>query len=518
MRLFPFGPTLLPAPIGLGGGLLAGLLILLGACERPPSSVQSHLEGRVVVDSAGATTNDYSDFRVLVLRPDGRQLDTLGHARTDRDGRFRMTIAAPKPGIYPLTLWDRAGRRRLTGIDYVVASGDSGTLTVDLPLRQRPLRPDSPENRALRAYRNAMTMHRRMLTRRAQAGASATNTRVQTIRLTSSTLWTLRERYPGTFAAQFAAVESLSFLEGWNDSLVVARAQQISPTSPRYVDAARIARRAEARRHGHRAALSLVDSFQVRAPTSRQKAGVKAIRIQAFLDSMQVEAALSAAQRLKADHSRTEWARWARRVRYEAHHLQPGMTAPSLTLRTVAGNTLSLQGLRGRPIVLEYYHPGSDLFNLQRPLRNALYETTRSDSVAFVSISVEPDSLVNRAFLRNQRLPGHKAIASQGREDPLATPYNVVHVPTWVLIDADGTIVDQYLASELPVLGQDLNRVLADSTAAPAPTSSPDSLFVPRGSFTESGRERLETGRAVRVLGSYQSVHQRPSHPRSPLN
>jgi len=518
MRPFPFGPTIQPWALGRGV-LFLGLLVVLGACERPQTSVQSHLEGHVVVDSADATTDDHSGFRVLVLRPDGRRIDTLGHARTDRDGRFRMTISAPRTGIYPLTLWDRTGRRRLAGTDYVVAPGDSGTLTVELPLRERAPRPESSENRALRAYRNAMTMHQRMLTRSREAEASTVNTRVQNIRLTSSTLWTLRDRYPDTYAAQFAVVQSLSFLEGWNDSLVVARARQVSPASPRYVDAARIARRAEARRHGHRSALALVDSFQVRAATPRQKAGVKAIRIQAFLDSMQVEAALSSAQRLKADHSRTQWARWARRVRYEARHLQPGMTAPNLTLQTLAGDSLSLRGLRGRPVVLEYYRTGSDLYNLQRPLRNALYETTRSDSVAFLSISVEPDSLVNRAFLRNQRLPGHKAIAPKGREDPLATQYNVVQTPAWVLIGSDGAIVDQYGATELPTLGRHLTRLLPDSTATPAPTSAPDSRFVPGGSFAESGREGLETSHSVRVRGSYQSLHQRPRRSRrSPLN
>jgi len=504
MRLLSFGLSTRPRLLGLMGrtAVLAGLLVALGACQRPQSAVQSHLKGQVVVDSAGVTTGDFSGFRVLVLRPDGRRLDTLGHARTDANGRFRMRITAPRRGVYPLTLWDRAGQRRLAGVDYVVASGDTGSLSVELPLGQAALRPASPENRALRAYRNAMTMHGRMMTRRLQAEESTANSRVQNIRLTSSTLWTLRDRYPGTYAAQFAAVQSLSFLEQWNDSLVVARAGQIASSSSRFVDAARIARRAEARQRGHRSALALVDSFQVRASTSRQEAGVKAIRIQAFLDSMQVEAALSAAQRLRADHSRTQWAQWARRVRYEAHHLQPGMTAPNLTLHTLAGDTLSLRGLRGRPVLLEYYRPGSDLYNLQRPLRNAIYETTRSDSVALISISVEPDSLVNRAFLRNQRLPGRKAIAPKGREDLLATRYNVVHAPTWVLIDANGAIVDQYRASELPVLQQHLIRLLPDSMSAPASTVSPGSLVLPRGSFTETEREGLETGPAVRVLDS----------------
>lgn len=510
MTLFSSGSTMRLWTAGLErGALFVGLIILVGACQQStPPSAQSYLEGRVVVDSTGVTVDDYSGFRVLVLRPDGRRLDTLGHARTGRDGRFRMTITAPARAVYPLTLWGRAGHRLLARTDYVVAPGDSGTLQVELPLQRRTLRPESPENQALRAYRNAMTMHRRMLTRQPQDESSPANARVQTIRLTSSTLWSLRERYPGTYAAQFAAVESLSFLDGWNDSLVVARARQISPSNSRYLDAVRIARRAQARRHGHRAALTLIDTFQVQATTPQQQAAVKAVRIQTFLDSMQFEAAFSAAQRLRAEHPHTRWANWAQRVRYEAKHLMPGRIAPNLTLQTLSGDSLSLQDLQGRPVVLEYYRPNTDLYTLQRPLRNVLYETTRPDSVAFISISVDPDSLVNRAFLHNQRLPGHKVIAAQGRKDSIVTKYNVARVPTWFLIDGDGTIVDQYRASALPTLQQDLTRLLTnkeDSSAA-----FPDSNS--QGSFRELEREELEVGRAVRVLDSSPSTYQRPSH------
>ena len=468
MALRNVGTTTRLCIAGLGRSVLVvSLILLLGGCQQPEPSVQSYLEGRVVVDSSTGTSDDASGFRVRVLRPDGRRIDTLGDARTDGDGRFRMPIAAPSRGIYALSFWSRNGRTPLATTDYVVASGDSATLRVDLPSDPPLLRPESPENQALRSYQNMRAMPRRMRTRRERADTDGASVSVQNIRLTSSTLWRLRDRYPGTYAGQIAAVESLSLLEGWNDSLVVARARQIAPSSPRYVDAVRIARRAEARLHGHRAALDLLDTFEADAAHPRDRAGVKAARIQAFLDSMQVEAALSAAQQLRAEHAHSPWTEWARRVRYEAHNLQPGMRAPNLTVRTLEGDTLSLRDLRGRPVVLEYYRPGTDLYTLQRPLRNTLYEATRPDSVAFVSISIEPDSLVNRAYLRNQRLPGHTVIAAQGPEDPLATRYNVVQVPAWIFIDEAGRIVDRYRASALPTLRHRLLHQPPDTAVPP---------------------------------------------------
>ena len=195
---------------------------------------------------------------------------------------------------------------------------------------------------------------------------------------------------------------------------------------------------------------------------------MQAARIQTFLDSAQVEAALSASQRLRSRFPRTSWAKWAQGTEYEAAHLQPGMTAPNLTLRTLRGDTLSLRSLRGRPVVLEYYRPGLDLYALQRPLRNALYDATRADSVAFVSISTEPDTLVNRAFLQNRRLPGHRAIAADVTSDPLVTRYNAVRVPRWVLIDGTGAIVDCYRAGDFPVLRQSLTQLLRSEPSGDA--------------------------------------------------
>lgn len=442
---------------------LLGLFVLGVACQQPEPQVQSYLEGRITVSPRIDESDDYSDFRVLVMHAEGRRIDTLGHAVTDRDGRFQMTVSAPDRGIYPLTVWGRQGQERLATTRYVVAPSDSGTLNVELP-HKGLLRVESRENLALLGYQNTMLTHQRMLRRRLQAEAYRPNSLVQSVRLTSSILWSLQKNYPGTYASQLAAVESLSLLEGWNDSLVVARARQIEPSNPRYIDAVRIARRATARRHGQKAALNLLDTLEVRAQTAQQRAGVKAVRIQAFLDSTQTEAALSAAQRLKAEHSGSQWAEWADRAQYEAEHLMPGMTAPNLTFRTLNGDSLSLRALRGHPVVLEYYRPDSDTYERQLTARNALYESTRADSVAFVSISTEADSVVNRAFLNNQTLPGHRVIAPRGADDSLVTRYNVVDVPTRFLLDADGNIVNQYQDSAFLALRLDLLQLLSEGS------------------------------------------------------
>lgn len=438
--------------------VFVGLLVI--GCQSRRNTVQSHLEGRITVESSVDPTGDYSGFRVLVADPDGRTLDTLGGAVTDEEGRFETTVSAAERGIYPLIVWGRQGERRLASSDYVVANGDSARLTMELPLRGRRFHIRSEENAALSAYQNIMAQHRKSLVRRLQTETVDTVAMNQGIRQTSSTLWRLQETFPGTYASHLAATESLSLMAGWNDSLVVQRAQKIETSNPRYVEAAQIARRAAARMDGQRAALDVVDGFEKRARTRDQKAGVQAARVQAFIDSMQSKAALSAAQKLKNEYSETQWADWADRATYEVNNLLPGTPAPNLALKTVSGDSLRLDSMGGRPVVLEFYHPADQLFERQLRTRNALYEATRTDSVAFVSISVEPDSVIFETFAGNRDFPGHHVIAPKGLDGPLAKTYNVAQPPVRVLIDENGDIVGRYTGTAFLAFQEELTQLV----------------------------------------------------------
>ena len=446
-------------------GILFALAVVLGVgCQSAPDAVESYVEGRITVRSDIDATGDYSGFRVLVADANGRSIDTLGIATTGTDGRFQMNVAAPERGIYPLMIWGRQGQRRLASTDYVVARGDSATLEVELPLEGRRFFVRSSENAALSAYRNTMAQHRRTLVKRLQTDARDSTTMSRSIRQTSSTLWNLQETFPGAYASQLAATESLSLLSGWNDSLVVARAKEIEPSNPRFVEVAQIARRASSRLHGQEAALDLLDTFAKRAQTNQQRAGVQTARVRAFIDSLQADAALAAAQKLKNEYPNTKWAEWADRATYEVNNLLPGTEAPSLTATTVSGDSLALQALRGRPVVLEYYRPGDDLFARQMATRNALYRATRADSVAFVSISVEPDTLLHEAFTENRSFPGHHVIAPGGLDGPLAKTYNIADVPSRVLIDEEGKMVGRYSGAAFLAFQEDLTRLLDDGS------------------------------------------------------
>ena len=421
-----------------------------------PTSVTGHLSGRITVNTAVDSTADYSNFRVLVAQGRERQIDTLGHALTMRDGSFATPVVAPERGVYLLTVWGRNGRQRLFATEYVVADADSARLSVEFPISRHLVPVRSRENAALLTYRNTMALHQQALMQRLQQVSYRENAMLQSVRQTSSILWDMRATYPDTYATQLASVESLALLEGWNDSLVVARAAEIAPANPRFGEAARIGRRAMARVKGQQAALTFLDDAYTRAQTDAQKAAVQATRLRAHLDSLERDKALAVAEHIQDAYPDTPWADWADRAAYEAETLLPGMPAPDFTVRTIQGDTLSLNDLYGRPVLLEFYQPGEDLYVQQMPTRNALHVATRPDSVAFLSVSLQPDTLLNRAFFEGRQLPGQHVIAPGGLEEGMAQTYNVAVVPTRFLIDPEGRIVDKYVGSALLAVQDDL--------------------------------------------------------------
>ncbi|MFP4229050.1 MAG: peroxiredoxin family protein, partial [Salinivenus sp.] len=453
--------------------LLGGLMGLWVGCQSPPDGVQSVLTGRITLDSTVDASGDLRGFQVVVVQPRGRKIDTLAHATTDGDGHFQTTVTAPERGLYPLLVWGRDGTDRLAAANLVVAEGDSAELRATVPLRNRRVDINSPENNALAAYESAMAQHRRTLLLRVKGEAYDANATAQGIRQTSSVLWSLHETYPDTYAGELAGVEALSLLEGWNDSLVVARVRSIEPSNPRYVDAVQTGRRAAARWKGQDAARALLDSLAIRTAAAEQRAGIQMARVRSHMDSLQNEKARTAAEALQARYPNTRWAEWAERAGYEQEHLLPGTSAPPFTARTLEGDSLSLGQFQGRVVVLEFYEPGPGLYARQLPSRNTLYRALQPDSVAFVSVSVNPDTLVNRAFQMNRSMPGHQVIAPEGREDGVARAYNVVDTPIRFLIDQEGRVVGRYEGAAFLALQDDLVSLVDDSTTtAPSPMES----------------------------------------------
>ena len=110
-------------------------------------------------------------------------------------------------------------------------------------------------------------------------------------------------------------------------------------------------------------------------------------------------------------------------------------------MTTLEGDTLSLDALRGQLVVLEFYAPEDETFLRELPGRSALHRLAGGEELALVSVSVQPDTVVNAALFEDRDVPGRHVIAPEGLDSQIVRRYNVTAVPRRFLIDREGRIV-----------------------------------------------------------------------------
>ncbi len=424
------------------------MALFSGACRSEPpaqTGVRSYLSGRLSVSAEVDTIPDYRDFELVVVNRTEAELDTIGYAVTDSTGGFAMEVAAPDAGVYPLII-TRRGTVLKVG-DLVVAAGDTATLNAVFPMGEsRPLIVRSRENAAWMAFKNTRTLHSRNLFALSRQENPDQQALARSIAQTIGILWGMQENYGNTLGADLAAVQSIIMLEGLNDSLLLARARTIDPRRAGYLEAARAARRAQARMRGLDASIDLLDEFVGKTRDREDQAELRTEYVQAYLDFNQVEKAEKAAQDLATRFPDSPWADWARRALYDFNHLLPGMPAPELHLATREGDRFRLADLKGQLVLLEFYTPEDPVYQEELDLRNALLQATTGAPVSVVSVSMNPDTLLNEAFAEGRVFPGIHVIIPDttraGRD--ITRRFNLFSLPRRFLIGPDGLLINKY--------------------------------------------------------------------------
>lgn len=449
------------------------LLTPLFARAQDGAPVRSYLEGQLKVHADIDSTGDYSGFEIIVANRQGTTFDTLGYARTDTSGRFATDVQARQRGIFPLLI--KRDGTILNVSQLVVVQGDSAHLRATLPLGERTPLVRSQENSAWRAYTNTEAQHNQLLLELLKAGQNSVGEVSRTVELTASMLWGLRETFPGTMGSTLAAVKSITMLDGWNDSLLVARMQTLPLNTPGLIEALRAARRAEARLHGQEAALDLVRRYQAQLENPEQKAVLQTEIVQAYVDSTREAEAVAAATQLKTDFPGTRWAEWADRAIYEATTLLPGKPMPAYALADTAGTVLfDTAAMQGQYYVLEFWTPRDVQYPRQLPQVASVMTRLKGRPFSWVFIGLEPDPGLYQAFFEQRDTYGQQFHAPADDIDRLSALYNLSTLPTRFLVDDQGRIVGKYTGSVLLNLEAELVRLLPGEDATPTtPTPNP---------------------------------------------
>ena len=145
--------------------------------------------------------------------------------------------------------------------------------------------------------------------------------------------------------------------------------------------------------------------------------------------------------------------------------LRPGMQAPNFTGVDLKGNQVSLEDLRRRPVLLDFWASTcAPCVKNVIPLRRIAEDY--SGRLTIVGVSLDEERPAFEAFAYNQHLPGIQVFDGGGWHGPIASLYGVAAagIPRYVLLDTNGRIVAM---KPLDAIEDDIARLAGPRAKAP---------------------------------------------------
>ena len=136
------------------------------------------------------------------------------------------------------------------------------------------------------------------------------------------------------------------------------------------------------------------------------------------------------------------------------------LPAPDWQLEDLAGGTVSLEALRGRPVVIDFWATWCAPCEFQIPVLNQLYERYR-DRVEVIGIAVDAGGREAVAPYAVEQRIAYRVLLG---DEELAQRYGALGFPTLYVIRADGRIESSHVGLVEP---QELEAALEAALRAP---------------------------------------------------
>ncbi len=111
---------------------------------------------------------------------------------------------------------------------------------------------------------------------------------------------------------------------------------------------------------------------------------------------------------------------------------------------TIAGKSFSLSQLKGKTVLIQYWATWCEPCKADFAELRRLHERYSKDGFEIVSVSLDETREPVAEYLQQNRLPWTHLFAEGGLESsPLAAQLGVIALPTLIMIDADGKVIDR---------------------------------------------------------------------------
>ena len=113
-----------------------------------------------------------------------------------------------------------------------------------------------------------------------------------------------------------------------------------------------------------------------------------------------------------------------------------GALAPDFTLPILEGQTVSLDKMRGQPVVLNFWATWCGPYRMEMPCLQAAFNQ-KGQGIRFIAINLGESEKEARQFARYM---GISCTVALDRNGAVGNAYNVRYIPTTFLIDKEGVI------------------------------------------------------------------------------
>ncbi len=141
-----------------------------------------------------------------------------------------------------------------------------------------------------------------------------------------------------------------------------------------------------------------------------------------------------------------------------------GSTAPGFSLSELTGERVSLAGLRGRVVLLNFWATWCKPCEEEMPAMQRLHQRFESEGLTLVAISMDEGADVVRSF--RERL-GLTFPILMDPEREVAALYQAFRFPESLLVDRRGVVVERYVGAkpwDSPAYVERIRRLLARDT------------------------------------------------------
>jgi len=123
--------------------------------------------------------------------------------------------------------------------------------------------------------------------------------------------------------------------------------------------------------------------------------------------------------------------------------LKPGNMAPDFTLTGVDGKPVSLKNLNGNAVFIDFWGVGCGpcMYDIKNTVPQ-LHEKYKDKNIVFVNICVDSHEAEWKNSLKETGLSGTNLIAEGWTRNPVCKQYGITAIPHYMVIDANGKIVD----------------------------------------------------------------------------